>query len=458
MKTNQLETGKIHYLFLQFVLPAVISMVLAGTQSMVDGLFLGRYASTNAMASVNIAIPYMQMIMGCTMIICSGTISFLGRTLGEKAEKSKIKAQNIFHSSLLTLIVCSTILMLLGIFANKQLAILMGANDVLLTDTAHYIRVLAFFAPIICFMILFGFTARLLGKPHLYLIATITCLFCNITMDFIAIKILHLGSIGAALATGFSYVAGLLVTIRPILKKQNVVNIYAGKFQISLLQHTVLNGSSEGVTSLSTAVTVWLFNIALMKYAGESGVAAFTIINYISNFVILVMFGVADGISTMVSYNYGAGLLDRVRKILRTALLLNFISGTVIFIVLNLFSQQLIGLFVTDQPNIIRMAVQGVHLYSIAFLLNGFNIIQSGYQTALGNAANSALIAGSRGLIFIFIGMIILPKPFGINGVWITVPFAEIFTVIISILIDHREYSKQQLIFKFSKESRQYSD
>ena len=455
MKQNQLETGKIHHLFLQFVLPAVISMVLTGTQSMVDGLFLGRFASTNAMASVNIAIPYMQMIVGCTMIVCSGTISFLGRTFGEKTEQSKIKAQNIFHSSLLALIFCSAILMLLGIFANKQLAVLMGANDVLLADTAQYIFVLAFFAPAICFMVLFGFTARLLGKPHLYLIATIACLSCNIVMDFIAIKILHLGAMGAALATGFSYVAGLLITMRPVFQKKNVVNIYTGKFQFSLLKHTVLNGSSEGVTSLATAMTVWLFNTALMKYAGEGGVAAFTVINYISNFVILVMFGVADGIGTLVSYNYGAGHLERVKKILRTALLLNFISGITIFLVLNLFTQQLVGIFIADQPSIIQMAVQGAHLYSIAFLLNGFNIVQSGYQTALGNAANSALIAGSRGLIFIFVGMIVLPKLFGlgITGVWLTVPFAEICTIIICILIGRLEYNKQQRILKFTESS-----
>lgn len=458
MKANQLETGKIHHLFLQFVLPAVISMVLVGTQSMVDGLFLGRYASTNAMASVNIAIPYMQMIMGCTMIVCSGTISFLGRTLGEKTEQSNRKAQDIFRSSLLALLFCAVVLMLLGIFANKQLAVWMGANHVLLTDTAHYIRVLAIFIPAISFMVLFGFTARLLGKPQLYLIATIVCLFCNIAMDFIAIKILHLGAMGAALATGFSYVAGLMVTIRPLLEKKNVVNVYRGKFQISLLRHTVLNGSSEGVTSLATAVTVWLFNTALMAYAGEGGVAAFTVINYISNFVILVMFGVADGIGTMVSYNYGAGHLDRVRKILRTALLLNFISGVLIFMVLNIFSQPLIGMFITDQPDITQMAVQGAHLYSFAFLLNGFNIVQSGYQTALGNAANSALIAGSRGLIFIFIGMTLLPKIFEISGVWLTVPFAEIFTVIICMFIDRREYRKQQRTLKFSKTAETYSD
>lgn len=112
--------------------------------------------------------------------------------------------------------------------------------------------------------------------------------------------------------------------------------------------------------------------------------------------------------------------------------------------VLNLFSQQLIGMFITNQPDIMEMAVQGVRLYSVSFLLNGYNIVQSGYQTALGNAKNSALIAGSRGLIFIFLGMLFLPKLFGISGVWITVPFAEICTLIFCIVIDCLEYKRQK--------------
>lgn len=442
MEDHKLLTENLKRLFLQFVLPAVISMVLAGTQSMIDGLFLGRYASTNAMASVNIAIPYMQMIIGCAMIICSGTISFLGRTLGEGKNHSTSKAQNIFRSSVVALIVASAILMGMGIFANKQMTIFMGANDALFLDTSRYIFTLAFFVPVIGFMLLFGFTARFLGKPHLYLVATIGCLLCNIGMDYIAVKILQLGAMGAALATGFSYVVGLLVVIGPILKKDNVINIYQGHFQATLLRHTVLNGSSEGVTSLATAVTAWLFNTAMMRYAGEGGVAAFTVINYISNFVILVMFGVADGISTLVSYNYGARNLERVRKILQIALILNFISGTIIFLVLNVFSEPLIGIFIQGQEDIVKMAVHGAHLYSISFLLCGFNIVQSGYHTSIGNAGNSAIIAGSRGLIFIFIGMMILPKLLGIHGVWLTVPFAEICTICVCIFINQKQKEK----------------
>lgn len=442
MKHNSLETEKLSKLFGQFVIPAVISMVLAGMQGMIDGIFLGQYASTNAMASVNIAIPYMQMIMGCTMIICCGTLSFLGRTLGEKNEQSHTKAQNIFRSSVIALLTASLILWAIGIFASKPLASLMGANDVLLQETSQYIFALSWFAPAIGFMLLFGFVSRLLGKPNLYLIATVVCLIANIAIDFIAIKILKLGTIGAALATGFSFLAGLFITIVPILKKSSVINLFSGHFKGNLLKHTLLNGSSEGITSIATAVTMWLFNTAFIQYAGESGVAAFTVINYIGNFVLLVMFGISDGISTLVSYNYGAGLFQRVKKILNLALLSNFIIGLGIFVVFNLFSQQLIQIFVANQPFVVEMAVQGAHLYSIAFLFNGFNIVQSGYQTSLGNALYSGIIAGSRGLFFILVGIVILPQFFDINGVWLTVPFAEIITVLVCMAISYWESRK----------------
>ena len=445
MQQHEMQTEPLYRLFLKFVLPAILSMVLAGIQGMIDGIFLGKYASTNAMAGVNIAIPYMQTIIGCTMIICTGSISFVGRTLGEQKKESVSKAQNIFRSSVIALLFAAFMIMFLGIFLNQTLATYMGANAVLLKDTADYIRTLSFFSPMICFMLFFGFMARLLGKPHLYLVATVTCLVSNIVTDFVAIKILQLGTTGAALATGIAYTAGLMITIRPFLKKSNILNIYQGKFQFKLLQHTVCNGSSEGVTSLSTAVTVWLFNMALMQYAGEQGVAAFTVINYISNFVILVMFGVADGSGILLSYNYGAGNHERVRNILRISLLLNFISGVLIFLIFNLCTESLIGIFLTDTPEILQLSTQGAHIYSIAFLFNGFTIMQSGYQTALGNAVNSLLIAGSRGLIFIVIGMMILPKFFELQGVWLTMPFAEFSTILVCMVLYFMTSRKQLL-------------
>lgn len=431
-----------------YVIPAVISMIIVGIQSMIDGVFLGRYASVNSMASVNIAIPFMELTTGFTMIICTGTLSFLGRTMGENSTSSAIKSKDIFHTAFISLGLSSLVLLLLALFLSTPISRLLGANDILLSDSALYIRSFALFIPIKCFMILFGFTSRLLGRPELYLKATIAGLLSNVVLDYITIKVLGLGVEGAAVATGISYLAGLLLTIGPILKKSSEVNLFEGHFNFSHLFHILFNGSSEGVTSLSVAITVWLFNAALMRYAGEDGVAAFTVINYIGSFVILVMFGVSDGISTLVSYNYGSGRYDRVGRILYTALGVNFFSGILIFLILSLFSRSIVGIFITDSPIIVDMAVSGASIYGVAFLFNGFNIVMSGYQTSLGHSFSSAFIASSRGVLGIFIGMMILPFLFGLDGVWMTIPFAELLTAVLSLVILVSQRRRRGLVCK----------
>ena len=430
---NTLLTERLPRLFLLFVLPAVIPMVISGTQSMIDGIFLGRFAGVNAMASVNIAGPYMQIITGCTMVICIGTFSYLGRTLGENTNPQK--AKDIFRTAVVSLAACALILMAAGLFLSRPLALLLGANEVLLDETALYIRTVAVFIPAICFMMHFGFTARLLEKPHLYLIATLCCVSCNVIMDYLAVKVLGLGVVGAAAATGLSYLSGLLVVVRPFLSRKSIVNLFEGTFHWDILRSSAFNGSSEGITSISAALTMYLFNTAFMGFAGESGVAAFTVINYAGNFVVLVMFGVSDGISTLVSYNYGAKLLLRVKKTLRAALMINFCIGLLIFTVLHLFSRQMVGIFVSDNEFVTAMAVQGAALYSFCFLMNGFNIVQSGYYTSMGDALASVIISASRGIVFISTGIFLLPQFLGINGVWLTPPFAELMTVLVCLII-----------------------
>lgn len=430
---NTLLTERLPRLFLLFVLPAVISMVISGTQSMIDGIFLGRFAGVNAMASVNIAGPYMQIITGCTMVICIGTFSYLGRTLGENTNPQK--AKDIFRTAVVSLAACALVLMAAGLFLSRPLALLLGANEVLLDETALYIRTVAVFIPAICFMMHFGFTARLLEKPHLYLIATLCCVSCNVIMDYLAVKVLGLGVVGAAAATGLSYLSGLLVVVRPFLSRKSIVNLFEGTFHWDILRSSAFNGSSEGITSISAALTMYLFNTAFMGFAGESGVAAFTVINYAGNFVVLIMFGVSDGISTLVSYNYGAKLLLRVKKTLRAALMINFCIGLLIFTVLHLFSRQMVGIFVSDNEFVTAMAVQGAALYSFCFLMNGFNILQSGYYTSMGDALASVIISASRGIVFISTGIFLLPQFLGINGVWLTPPFAELMTVLVCLII-----------------------
>lgn len=436
MKDNVLVTAGIPRLFLKFVLPSVISMVLVGIQGMVDGMFLGNYESSTAMASVNIASPYMQLILGCSFILCTGTLSYLGRTLGGRDAG---KAKNVFKTAVIAIMVSSCLIMALGVGLHSTMAGFLGADEVLLAGTGRYILVLALSAPAISLMVFFGFMERLVEKPHIYLAATVCCLVCNIFLNYIFIQRLHFGVSGAALATGLSYLIGLFIVAPPFLTGKTVVNIREGHFCRKILKEIVFNGSSEGVNYLAAALILFLFNHTFMRCAGEDGVAAFTVINYIGNFTTTVMFGISDGIGSAISCNFGAGRTDRVQKTLYAAIIINFMLGIFAFVLLHLCSRHLVNSFVSGNPGVVEMAVHGAEIYSFGFLFNGYNIIQSGYHTSLGNAVISAGIAAGRGIIFIIIGIAALPSVLGVNGVWLTVPFAEIMTAACCFIIDYRK-------------------
>ena len=428
MEENRLLKDNLPSLFIGYVLPAVIAMVLSGIQGMIDGIFLGNYAGSNVMASVNIANPFLQISIGGAMVVCTGTLSHLGRVIGEKNLK---KAQDVFKSSVIGAAVISVFLLLSGILFHKQIALLLGATEVLLSDTARYIQIIAAFIPAISFMLIFGFVNRLVGKPRLYLYATVACVMMNIILDFLTIKLLKMGVTGAAFATGISYLIGFLIVMKPSLSRQTTVNVFSGKYHSKLFIKTIQNGSSEGITSISAALTMFLFNLAFIHYAGEDGVAAFSVINYIGNFVTLVMFGVSDGIVSIVSCNYGAGNIKRIQKTFYSAVIINFVIGLLCLGVLVFGSENLIAVFLKGNQEVLRIACLGAEIYALGFLFAGFNILQSGYHTAVGNALVSFLISASRGIICIFIGVLVLPRFMEINGVWATVPLAEAVTIVL---------------------------
>jgi putative MATE family efflux protein len=405
-------------------------MVIVGLQAIIGGIFLGNFVGPNAMASVNIAIPFMESIVGFSMVISVGSLSFIGRNLGAS---KKEESQNAFKTSFISITLIGLVITLVGVLFNKEIGVSLGANDVLLEGTSTYIKYIALFAPIICLMHLFGFVNRVVGKPELYLWGTILSVIVNISLNFLFIVKLNLGIRGTALANGLSYFAAFLVAVRPILNKNTTVNIFSGKFDKSVIIPIVYNGSSEAIVSISVALTAYLFNITFMKTAGEAGVVAFTAINYIGQFGILIMFGISDGVGVIISYNYGNKQYNRVDKTLKLASKINLAIGIILFLILFIFGEQLILLFTNTNNNILDFAVRGSKIYAFSFLVCGFNIINSGYFTAIGDAKSSIVISLSRGIVFVILGINILPMFIGIDGIWLTIPFAELMSLIIGI-------------------------
>lgn len=428
MDQKILGTEKLSKLFIKFTIPSITGMIFVGIQGIIDGLFVGNVLGGNALASVNLVQPYMQIIMAAALIISVGAQSIIGINLG-KGESEK--AQNIFRTASILLILISILVTILGVFFSEKIALILGANEVLLEGSSTYIQIISYFTAFIAIMFLFEMVVRVIGKPNISLVSMIISVVLNIVLDYLLINKFNLGIKGAALATGISYTMAFLINMIPFVSKKTIINLYKGRFDKSVLFQMIYNGSSEGVSSISNAISMFLFNTALMKIAGENGIAAFSIINYIAQVGYMVLFGISDGIRPIISYNFGAENENRVNKTLKISIIVNIIIGAIIFIVMSTFSKQLIEIFLKDGKYVVEIASTGAKIYGIAFLFNGTNILISSYFTAIDDPKNSIIVAMSRGIVFILIGIVILPYIFGINGIWMTIVFADIITILL---------------------------
>lgn len=439
MPAEKILKAPIPGLFFKFTIPAILSMLLIGVQSIIDGLFLGRVCGSLELAAVNLAQPFMQTIFGLTLLLSIGGLSLAGRQLGAADHTS---AQTTLQTVFRAITGVMLMILLIGACFSTPLAQLLGANEQLQSHTATYIRILSLFAPLTGLMVHLGFLQRLINRPERYLISAIVSLVVNILLDYLFIVHLGWGITGAALGTGLAYTASFLVVAPVFFKPQTVWSFRQGAFNWRILPTIMANGSSEAVASASAAITVFLFNLIFMHFLGTDGVAAFTVINYLSQIALLLMFGVADGISPLVSYNSGHGSHHRVKSVMKMGLHANLLIGLALFFPLFLGSRELTGLFIPNQPELLELTAKGAKLYAFAFLFSGFSLLYSSYFTAIGAALYSALVAFGRGLLFIIPGLILLPQLFGTNGIWLAIPVAEIATVVLTLFLLKRHRAK----------------
>lgn len=266
MQDNLLLEGKVSKVFLTFCIPAILSMLIAGMQTIIDGMFVGNVLGTHAMASINIAAPFMQLILGMSMIESIGTQSFIGLRMGEGHIE---KAQNAFKTFLYLILLVGGFITLMGVGFNDKIATFLGASDLLKPLVCTYIKTISIFTIPMAIMFLCGFSNRLIGRPDLYFKGMLVSLLCNLGLNYLFIAKLGLGITGAAMATGLSYSSALLMVILPLLDKEKLINIHLGKWDLTTVLPVLYNGSSEGIISLSVAISAYIFNMAFMSIAGE---------------------------------------------------------------------------------------------------------------------------------------------------------------------------------------------
>ena len=410
-------------------------MLFLALQSIADGLIVGRMIGATALAAVNIAQPIYTLVTAAAMIIGVGTQAQIGIRMGQGDYVGAKTALCSGVAGVALLTVAGTLI--INLLADR-IALFLGADRELIGPTVKYIHGVMPWLVGIGGFIMCDYLLKALGHPRCAMFIMAGTIILNIVASVMLVR-WGLGTFGVGIGTGISFTTGGLLSvgiIRRQLRTTGPMRTARGRLSLSTLRRIAYNGSSEGMAEVASGITMFLFNITLMHYAGKAGVAAFTLINYLLFIGVGILVGISNGVIPIISYNYGAKLRHRMSGIVRLVLKTNIVCGVSFWLVLWLGGRAIVGLFIDpSEVHIVDLAARGARIVAFAFLFNGFNIFAASYFTAVDKPAHSLLIAGLRGLVFLVIGVLALPVWFHIDGIWLATVMAEIPTALIAWIL-----------------------
>lgn len=428
---------------LKFVLPTVVMMIFMSLYTSVDGAFVSRLISENALAAVNVVYPVLSLVLALALMFATGSNAIIARKLGEQKPE---EARSFFTLIYIVGFACGVLLTIIGFVFEEPILNMLGATDALRTYAQDYYRALLPFAAL-SFWQLFAqnfFVTE--GKPHIGLIISIMGGVANIVLDYIFIAWFHMGIAGAAIATGIGYsIPGIYGFLYFAAKRQSNLHFIRPRWNGRELLHTVTNGSSELVNNLSVAITTLLFNLTMLQYAGEGGVAAITVILYVQFIQAAIYFGYSQGVAPVISYKYGEANHDQLRYLIRTSIKVILVCSVAVVLLSVIFSDVAISLFISPESAVYAMTKRGFLIFSSCYIFMGINVFLSALFTAFGNGKISALLSFLRTLVFIVGSLLLFPTLLGIDGAWIAVPVSEFLAIIIGIIC----YIKYRKIYHY---------
>lgn len=408
---------------LLFALPTTIMMIIMSLYTIVDGIFISRFVSTNALSSLNIVYPLVNVTMGIGIMLSTGSNAIVARKLGQGNPEG---ARKTFSSMIaLNLILGVTIGVLGNLFA-VPLSRMMGASDLLLADCVAYLRWQMAFVAALMLQILFQMFFVTEGRPGIGLFLTLLSGITNVVLDYVLIVPLQLGITGASIATVAGYVVSAVVGLIYFAVARRSLWVVRFRFQWKEILETCINGSSEMVSNLAAGIVTFLFNLLMMHYVGEDGVAAITIIQY-SQFLLNALYmGFSQGISPVIGFNYGSQNHKQLQQVFRTALVFIGVTSVGVFLFAELAGSLIVGIFALPGSAVYEMARHGFTIFAVSFLFSGLNIFASALFTALSNGRISAIISFVRTFVLIVVSLAVLPLILGLDGIWLAIPIAEV--------------------------------
>lgn len=415
---------------LRFTLPSIIMLVFTSIYGVVDGFFVSNYVGKTSFAAVNFIMPFL-MILGCVgFMFGTGGGALIAKTMGEG---KKEKANQLFSMLVLVSVLCGVGLAVLGLSFLRPIASALGAQGQMLEDSVAYGRIILIAIPAFILQYEFQCLFATAQKPKLGLYVTVAAGLTNVVLDAVFVAVFSWGVEGAAAATALSQgVGGILPLLYFGRANSSLLKLTKPKFDGKALLKTCTNGSSELMSNISASIVSMLYNMQLLTYAGEDGVAAYGVLMYVNLVFQAVFLGYSVGTAPVISYHDGAKNHVELKGLFRKSLAILAVCAVAMFASALLLAQPLSVLFVGYDPELLAITLRAFSIYSFSFLFSGFAVFGSSFFTALNDGLVSAFISFLRILVFQVILVLIFPLIWQLDGIWLSIVAAEMLAVLVT--------------------------
>lgn len=421
---------------LRFALPTMVMMIFMSLYSIVDGIFISRLLGTNALSAANIVYPVISIVFAVGIMLSTGGSALIAKKLGEGKDR---EAREDFSFLTLVSFLFGIAILLIGNIFIEPIVRALGSTDALLPYCVDYLSVSLLLAPAAMLQMMFQTFFVTAGKPLIGLMLTISGGVANMILDYLFMGPFNMGISGAALATGIGELIPAVIGLFYFLFTRHSLYLTKPVVRFQVLKESCFNGSSEMVTNLSTAVVTYLFNITMLKFLGEPGGAAITIVLYGQFLFNALYMGFSMGVAPVISYNHGSQNLPLLKRIFKICIGFISISSILITIMALVSSPVIVEIFTPIGSATYDIAKTGFFLFSINYIFAGINIYSSSMFTAFSDGKVSALISFVRTFVLIVLNILLLPYLIGVNGVWLAVPAAEFMTLFLSVYLFYKK-------------------
>ncbi|MGL5615504.1 MAG: MATE family efflux transporter [Sarcina sp.] len=419
--------------FLHYLIPSVSAMWVFSIYTMIDGIFVGKFVGPTALASINISMPFISFNFACALLFAVGASTVISIYLGKSKKKN---ADEIFTSTLVIITIFSIIILLLAHFNLDSLSYFLGADSTTISSVKDYLRIIIFFNGFFMVSYYLEVLCKTDGSPYLSTIGVVSSSLCNIILDYIFVVKLNYGVAGAAFATGISQVLSTIIFFSYFFSKKSKLNLVKFKINLKELIRMIKIGFPDSITELSAGIIILLFNQVILRFIGETGIVAYSVISYVNNLVLMTMLGISQGMQPLVSFYYGRNDKASIKKLFKLSLITVAITSFLAFFVSMIFSNFIVSVFLdSNNYHLFDFTDSSFKAYSFTFILMGFNVLIAGFCSALEKPKYASIISLGRGLFIVTFSLFIMTTLFGSKGIWISTAISEAICLVISLII-----------------------